>query len=224
MRIKPFSVSYIFFTSIKYSLLSFVYPLKGSIFEMETTIPYGVGINNRLTEIVREYRSRLSGFIRKRVNSAEDAEDILQDVFYQLSEAEQLMKPVEQVSAWLFTVARNRITDLYRKKKPLTMDELLDEEGEGLAEEISNLLASVEDSPETTYLKAMIWDELELALSELPQEQREVFELNEMEGIPFKALSETLGIPVNTLISRKRYAVLHLRGRLALLYNELLNF
>jgi RNA polymerase sigma factor (sigma-70 family) len=176
-------------------------------------------------EIIREYASRLKGFIRFRVNSVEDAEDVLQEVFYQLAETDHLMKPIDQVAAWLFTVARNRIIDFYRKKKTESLpDYLSDNEDEIEFEEFSSILFDNGSTPETEYLRSMVWTELEKALSELPQNQREVFEMNELQGISFKEISEKTGLPVNTLISRKRYAVLFLRERLQVLYDELLNF
>lgn len=179
-----------------------------------------------IDEVVNQLGSRLKGFIRNRVNSSEDAEDILQDVFYELAEADQLMKPIEQVSAWLFTVARNRITDSYRKKKPEPIAELQadNEDDEEIFSEIDGLLISPEDSPEIEYLKSLVWVELEKALAELPPEQRLAFELNELEGIPFKEISRITGESENTLISRKRYAVLHLRERLGTIYYELINY
>ena len=178
-----------------------------------------------ITEIFRNYGDRLKGFIRKRVHSAEDAEDILQDVFYQLAEAEQLLKPVEQISAWLYRVARNRITDLYRKKKPEAMsDFLFDGRDDEMEEELGDFLYGTESTQETRLLQLLFWEELEKALDELPPEQRMAFELNELQGIPFKEIAVSTGETVNTLISRKRYAVLHLRERLQILYNELINF
>ena len=144
---------------------------------------------------------------------------------YQLAEADLLMKPIEQVSAWLYKVARNRITDLYRKKKPeLMSDFLYDDQDDDAVTELSELLYDTGSTPETQYLQSLIWEELEKALSELPEEQRMVFELNELKGVSFNEIAELTGEPVNTLISRKRYAVLHLRERLRTLYNELLNF
>jgi RNA polymerase sigma factor (sigma-70 family) len=135
------------------------------------------------------------------------------------------MKPVEQVSAWLYTVARNRITDLYRKKKPEPMSDFLYDDGDDDAvTELSELLYDTGSTPETQYLQTLIWEELEKALSELPEEQRMVFELNELNGISFNEIAELTGQTVNTLISRKRYAVLHLREKLKTLYNELVNF
>ncbi len=192
---------------------------------MKTQKQYSLTHKPHITEVVKLYGSRLKGFISKRVNSTEDAEDILQDVFYQLAEADQLMKPIEQISAWLYTVARNKITDLYRKKKPIPLAAVYtDDEEEDMLFEISDLLTNEDNSPETEYLKSLVWVELEKALAELPEEQRMVFELNELEGMPFKEIAQLTGETENTLISRKRYAVLHLRERLSDLYNELLNF
>lgn len=178
-----------------------------------------------IAEIIKNQGSRLKGFIRKRVRSTEDADDILQEVYYQLLDADRLMKPIDQISAWLFTVARNRITDLYRKKKPEPMPEYLSEtEGESLFAELNDLMFDNGSTPETDYLRSLVWIEVDKALTELPEEQRLVFELTEMKGFSFKAISEQTGVPVNTLISRKRYAVLYLRERLQLIYDELINF
>lgn len=178
-----------------------------------------------ISEIVQNYRSRLKGFIRKRVHLPEDAEDILQDVFYQLAEADLLLKPIEQISAWLYKVARNRITDLYREKKPELMSNFLfDNQEDDMIVEFEELLYDAENTPETEYLQSLFWVELDNALEELPTEQRIVFELNELKGIAFKEIAELTGETLNTLISRKRYAVLHLRKKLQILYDELLNF
>ncbi len=189
------------------------------------SIPNNLTQKEHISAIVKNYGNRLKGFIRKRVNSIEDAEDILQDVFYQLAEADLLMKPIEQVSAWLYKVAGNRITDLYRKKKPEAMSDLLyDDEDDDAVTELSELLCDTGSTPETQYLQTLIWEELDKALNELPEEQRMIFELNELKGISFNEIAELTGQTVNTLISRKRYAVLHLRERLKNLYNELINF
>jgi RNA polymerase sigma factor (sigma-70 family) len=189
------------------------------------SIPNNLTQKEHISAIVKNYGNRLKGFIRKRVNSIEDAEDILQDVFYQLAEADLLMKPIEQVSAWLYKVARNRITDLYRKKKPEAMSDFLyDDEDDDAVTELSELLYDTGSMPETQYLQTLIWEELDKALNELPEEQRMVFELNELKGISFNEIAELTGQTINTLISRKRYAVLHLRERLKTLYNELVNF
>ncbi len=178
-----------------------------------------------VSEIVREYKNRLTGFIRKRVDRTEDAEDILQEVFYQLAEADWLMKPVDQVAGWLFTVARNRITDLYRKKKPdLLPEPYSDDDEENAMEDLGSLFIDEENNPEMEYLRSMIMEEFEAALNDLPPEQRQAFELNEIRGKSFNEISKLTGEPVNTLISRKRYAVLYLRERLGILYDELINF
>ena len=178
-----------------------------------------------IADIIGNYGSRLRGFIQKRVRNSEDAEDILQEVYYQLADADRLLKPIDQMAAWLFTVARNRITDLYRKKKTESMPEYMAEsEDDNLFAELSHLMFDNGSTPEDDYLRSLVWIELEKALDELPVEQRQVFELTEMQGFSFKAISEQTGVPVNTLISRKRYAVLVLRERLQLIYDELINF
>ncbi len=177
-----------------------------------------------VAEIVKAYSKRLTAFIGKRVNRMEDAEDILQEVFYQLAEADKLLKPIDQMTAWLFTVARNRITDQYRKKKPeLLAEYAAEEEAEYLREEIGALMASDDDTPESRYMSSLIWEEINRTLEELPVEQREAFEMTELQGMSFKEIARQTGDPVNTLISRKRYAVLFLRERLRALYDELIN-
>ena len=192
---------------------------------MKTTMNIELAERAKISEIVNEYRSRLTGFIRKRVQRLEDAEDILQDVFYQLAEAERLMKPIDELTSWLFTVARNRITDLYRKKKPeLLPENFSDTDFEKAGPLLNELLANDGETPESEFIRSLVMEELEAALADLPQEQREVFELTEFEGLPFKEIAELTGAPVNTLISRKRYAVLYLRERLSVLYDELINF
>ncbi len=178
-----------------------------------------------ISEIIKNYGIRLQGFIRKRVRNTEDAEDILQEVYYQLADADRLLKPIDQMAAWLFTVARNRITDLYRKKKTESMPEIFaDTDDEGIFMELRDLMFDNGSTPEDDYLRSLVWTELEKALAELPEEQRLVFEMTEMKGLSFKEISEQTGVTVNTLISRKRYAVLVLRERLQLIYNELINF
>ena len=177
-----------------------------------------------VTEIVQKYSSRLKSFIRKRVSNMDDADDILQDVFYQLAEMERLTKPIDQMTAWLYTVARNRIVDWYRKKRTEPLPYLADEDELNLADEINEQIFDNGDSPETEYLKSLIWTELYESLEQLPAEQKSVFELTEIKGLSFKEISDQTGLPVNTLISRKHYAVLFLRERLQLLYDELLNF
>jgi RNA polymerase sigma factor (sigma-70 family) len=178
-----------------------------------------------IPEIIKEYGARLKGFIRKRVRSVDDADDILQEVFYQLAEADRLMKPVDQIAAWLYTVARNRITDSYRKKKTESLPELSsDFDDEAFIGDLSALLFDNGSTPETEYLRSMVWAELEKALEELPPEQRQVFVMNELEDVSFKEMSGLTGESVSTLISRKRYAVLHLRQRLQDLYDEFMIF
>ncbi len=179
----------------------------------------------KISDIVSEYGSRLAGFIRKRVKRIEDAEDILQEVYFQLAEAERLMNPIDEMAAWLFTVARNRITDLYRKKKPeLLPESFTDEDFEEVRVELGALLVNNGETPETEFIRSVVWDELAAALSNLPPEQKEVFELTEFEGLSYKEIAQITGVPLNTLISRKRYAVLYLRERLNVLYDELINF
>lgn len=189
------------------------------------TIDIKVAQPVNITEIVKSYSDKLTGFIRKRVKRLEDAEDILQEVFYQLTDADRLMKPIDEISAWLFTVARNRITDLYRKRKPELLPEFYTvEDFETADETLGELLANNGETPETEFVRSLVWEELAAALSDLPAEQREVFELTEFEGLPFKEIAQITEVPVNTLISRKRYAVLFLRERLSILYDELINF
>jgi RNA polymerase sigma factor (sigma-70 family) len=176
--------------------------------------------DRRISEVVKRQQSRLSNFIRRRVPDPLDAEDILQDVFYRLVEANRLLMPIEHVTGWLFRVARNRITDLFRKKEPENFSEieLADEGGELL--QFEDLLPSPDAGPEALYARNVLLDELELALEELPVEQRDVFIAHEFDGRSFKELSAESGVSVNTLLSRKRYAVLHLRERLQRVYDE----
>ena len=175
-----------------------------------------------ITQVITDYSKRLMGFIRKRVNNEADAEDILQDVFYQFVGNTQ---PIEQMTAWLFTVARNKIIDRQRKKKPEALEDLFgEEENEEGGLNWTEFLFDASDNPEKEYLRTLFWEELTIALNELPEEQKQVFILNELEGIPFKEIAERTGETVNTLLSRKRYAVLHLRERLRVLKDELLNY
>ena len=177
--------------------------------------------DQRISEVVRRERSRLGNFIRRRVPDPRDAEDILQEVFYELVEANRLLMPIEHVTGWLFRVARNRITDLFRKKQPESFSDaaLEDEDGELLR--LEDLLPSPDAGPEALYARSVLLDELEAALDELPEEQREVFVAHELEGLSFKEIAADTGVSVNTLLSRKRYAVLHLRQRLRSIYDEL---
>jgi len=175
--------------------------------------------DQRISEAVVREQDRLRNFIRRRVPDRRDAEDILQDVFSELVEAYRLMQPIEQVGAWLFRVARNRITDLFRKKKPEALqDQWVVAGGESFA--LEDVLASPDAWPDEVYARSLLLDELEDALEELPEEQRELFIAHEMEGRSFKELAAESGIAVNTLISRKHYAVTHLRRRLRAVYEE----
>ena len=176
--------------------------------------------DHQISEIVAEERSRLRNFIRRRVPDPRDAEDILQDVFYELVEANRLLMPIEHVTGWLFRVARNRITDLFRKKKPETFSDAAVEDEDGELLQLEDLLPSPDAGPEALYFRNVLLDELEFALGELPDEQREVFVAHELEGRSFKELSAESGVNVNTLLSRKRYAVLHLREQLQGIYDE----
>jgi RNA polymerase sigma factor (sigma-70 family) len=178
--------------------------------------------NNSITQSIKAYSKRLFGFIKQRVNSNEDAEDILQDVFFQFAGNTE---PIEQVTSWLFTVARNKITDRYRKKQLPLIDDL---QPASSSEEESfdwkDLVPANDDSPETAYLRNLFWEELQLALDELPAEQRAAFIQHELDDVSFKDISNATGVSVATLISRKRYAVLFLRDRLQGLKKELLNY
>jgi RNA polymerase sigma factor (sigma-70 family) len=177
--------------------------------------------NKRISELIAQERSRLRNFIRKRVDDERDAEDILQESFYELVEAFRFMRPVEHIGPWLFQVARNRIIDLYRKRKPeRSTNEWIEAGDEGSLTELQDLLPSQDAGPEAVYARGVLLDELDAALQELPEEQRQVFVAHELHGRSFKELSEKTGLPVNTLISRKHYAVLHLRHRLQTIYNE----
>ena len=176
--------------------------------------------DRQISEIVAEERSRLRNFIRRRVPDPSHAEDIVQEVFYELVEANRLLMPIEHVTGWLFRVARNRITDLFRKKKPEALSDAALEGEDGELLRIEDLLPSPDAGPEVLYFRNVLLDELELAIDELPNEQRGVFVAHELEGRSFKELSAASGVSVNTLLSRKRYAVLHLRERLQSIYDE----
>jgi RNA polymerase sigma factor (sigma-70 family) len=182
--------------------------------------------DRQISEIVTEERSRLRNFIRRRVPDAADAEDILQEVFYKLVEANRLLMPIDHVTGWLFRVARNRITDLFRKQKSATLSNTGVEDEAGEVLRIEDLLPSPDAGPEALYVRSVLLDELELALDELPDEpygQREVFIAHELEGRSFKELSAESGVNINTLLARKRYAVLHLRERLQNIYDEFMD-
>lgn len=176
--------------------------------------------DQRVSEVVKRERSRLLNFIRRRVPDPVDAEDILQDVFYRLVEANRLLMPIEHVTGWLYRVARNRITDLFRKREPENFGDLAAVDEEGELADFEDLLPSADAGPEATYARNVLLNELEDALEELPEEQREVFVAHEFEGRSFKQIAEETGMNVNTLLARKRYAVLHLRERLQRAYDE----
>ncbi|MBV9677961.1 MAG: sigma-70 family RNA polymerase sigma factor [Acidobacteriaceae bacterium] len=177
--------------------------------------------NRRISDTVRREQARLRQFIRQRVPDTGDAEDIFQEVFYELIEAYRLMKPLEQVGAWLFRVARHRIIDLFRRKRPTVLgDDLMLASEDGETHRWEDLLPSREAGPEAAYARGVLLEELDAALEELPEEQRSVFVAHEIEGRSFRELSETTGVSVNTLLSRKRYAVLQLRRRLQSIYDE----
>jgi RNA polymerase sigma factor (sigma-70 family) len=176
--------------------------------------------DQRISEAVEREQSRLRRFIRRRVADPRDAEDILQDVFYALVEANRMLMPIDHVAGWLFRVARNRITDLFRKKKPESFSDaaITGEDDERL--QLEDLLPSSGAGPDAVYARNVLLDELELAVDELPEEQREVFVAHELEGRSFKEMAAETGVSVNTLLSRKRYAVLRLRERLRSVYDE----
>src|SRR3974390_71828 len=177
--------------------------------------------DRRITEAVKQEQSRLRNFIRRRVPDPRDAEDILQEVFSELVEANRLLMPIDHLTGWLFRVARNRSTDLFRKKRPESLSESVGGEGESLT--LEDLLPSPDAGPEALYARSVLLEEIEDALDELPEEQREVFVGHEIEGRSFKEMSAESGVNVNTLLARKRYAALHLREKLQSIYDELTN-
>ena len=178
------------------------------------------GQKRNITQVINDYSKRLLGFIRKRVTNEADAEDILQDVFYQFVGNTQ---PIEQLTGWLFTVARNKITDKKRKHKPELLEDVFAGDDDANFS-WTELFFNADNNPETEYLRNIFWETLNNALDELPEEQKFVFVQNELEGISFKEIAQQTGVAVNTLLSRKRYAVLHLRNRLQTLHTELLNY
>ncbi|HET8963427.1 MAG TPA: RNA polymerase sigma factor [Chitinophagales bacterium] len=188
-------------------------------------------MSERQSQIIREAVSnespRLFRFIRGKVATDEDAQDILQDVFYQLSNNSAIAESIENMAAWLFRVARNRIIDTYRKKKPETFDSsgigTEEDEGGSYLSQIGAISADTNDDPDALYERNLVWETLYEALTELPEEQRIVFELHELENKSFQEISELTGVGINTLLSRKRYAVLHLRKKMQQLYDEMLN-
>ena len=175
--------------------------------------------DQRITEVVKREQSRLRDFIRRRVPDEFDAEDVLQDVFYRLVEANRLLMPIDHVTGWLFQVARNRITDLFRKKKPENFSDVAVETADDTLL-LEDLLPSPDAGPDALYARSVLLDELDDALDELPEEQRQVFIGHEIEGLSFKEMAVETGVSVNTLLGRKRNAVLHLRERLQGIYDE----
>lgn len=174
----------------------------------------------RLTDDIAREGPRLRNFIRRRVTDEADVEDILQEVFSELFEAYRLLQPIEQVGAWLYRVARNRITDRYRKRGTEAKADLGDApEGESL--DLLDLLPSANAGPEAAYLRTALLEELDAALEELPEEQQQVFIAHELEGKSFKDLAAETGISVNTLLARKHYAVRHLRRRMQDIYDDI---
>ena len=179
--------------------------------------------DRRISEIVERERARLHNFIRRRVADPLDVEDVLQDVFSALVEANRLLMPIEHVTGWLFRVARNRITDLFRRKNPERFSDSIVAGEDGELLQLEDLLPSTDVGPEAHYARHVLLEELELALDELPEEQRDVFVAHELEGRSFREMAAETGVSVNTLLSRKRYAVRHLRERLQSTYDELTN-
>ena len=202
---------------IKYFLCASVYSFKWQTM----TISMADQRRQNIIQAVRDYGKRLFYFIRGRVNTDEDAEDILQDVWYQFSNVLE-NEPIEQTSAWLFRVARNRIIDKYRKHQPSSLEEEIFGDDEDPNFNFRELLLAQNSTPETEHLRNLFWEQLFSALDELPQEQRQVFVWNELEDVPFNEIAKRTGEKINTLISRKRYAVLHLRKRLEQLYKEII--
>ena len=176
--------------------------------------------DRQISEVVKREQPRLRNFIRRRVPDPRDAEDILQEVFYELVEANRLLMPIEHVTGWLFRVARNRITDMFRKKKPESFSDAAVANDDEELLRLEDLLPSPDAGPDAAYARNVLLDELEFALDELPDEQRDVFIGHELEGRSFKEMAAETGVSMNTLLSRKRYAVLHLRERLQGIYDE----
>jgi RNA polymerase sigma factor (sigma-70 family) len=171
-------------------------------------------------EIFKDYQQRMLNFIRLRVSRFEDAEDILQDVFYQFSRVDDLINPIENISAWLYRTARNRIIDHHKKKKDEPLPALFDEDDEYIFDEIADIIYGEEVTPETEILRSLVFAEIQTALAALPKEQREVFEMTELLGFSVKETAEKTSTPINTVLSRKHYAVKFLRSRLRELYND----
>ena len=190
---------------------------------MEGALSIELGIaeqDQRISDAMAGEQFRLRNFIRQRVADEGDVEDILQEVFYELVETYRLLKPVEQVAAWLFRVARNRITDLFRKKKPQALEDFAPVDPDGEALSLEELLPSPDCGPDAEFARGVLLQELEAALDELPDDQREVFIAHEIDGQSFKEIAAATGVRMNTLLSRKHYAVVHLRERLRSIYDE----
>jgi RNA polymerase sigma factor (sigma-70 family) len=177
--------------------------------------------DQRISEVVSREQSRLRSFIRRRVPDPRDVEDILQDVFYELVEANRLLMPIDHVAAWLFQVARHRIIDLFRKKKPENFSDIAIGNDDDEPPRLEDLLPSPEAGPEALHERQVLLDELAASVAELPEEQRAVFVAHEIEGRSFKEMAAETGVSINTLLSRKRYAVLRLRERLRGAFDEL---
>jgi len=177
--------------------------------------------DRQISEVIAKEQPRLRSFIRKRVPNEADVDELLQEVFFELVQAQRLMKPIDFVSGWLFRVARNRITDLFRKKRPENFTDAAGEDEDGELPAIEDLLPSPDDGPDALFVRNVLLAELEIALGELPAEQRKVFVAHEIEGLSFKELSAESGVNINTLLARKRYAVLHLRERLQSIHDEM---
>ena len=194
--------------------------MKGAASVARITQRMSLEQDQRISEVVKRERSRLGNFIRRRVPDPRDAEDILQEVFYELVEANRLLMPIEHVTGWLFRVARNRITDLFRKKKPESLSDAVATSDEEEPLLLEDLLPSPDAGPDALYARNLLLEELESAFDELPEDQRAVFVAHELEGRSFKEIAAQTGVSVNTLLSRKRYAVLHLREQLQSIYDE----
>jgi len=178
--------------------------------------------DRQIVDVIAKERPRLRNFIRRRVANDADADDLLQDVLAELVQAYRVLMPIEFVTGWLYRVARNRITDLFRKKRPEAFSDALQEDEDGDLLDVGDLLPSPEAGPEAAYFRSVLLEELQQALAELPSEQRDVFVAHELEGRSFKELAAESGASVNTLLSRKRYAVLHLRKRLQTVHDDFL--
>ncbi len=176
--------------------------------------------DQRISQVVDRERARLLNFIRRRVPDPRDAEDILQDVFHELVEANRLLMPIDHITGWLFRVARNRIIDLFRKKKTVNFSDTSIEDEDDELLQFEDLLPSPDAGPDALYARSVLLAAFELAVDELPPEQREVFVAHEIEGLSFKEIAARTGVGLNTLLSRKRYAVLHLRERLQGIYDD----